>query len=155
MILFCFIAKTDNWRWNQLYEPKSEHTIKRWGLKAQQIRKMPNGKIKEVAAGKESTETALRDSWQMPLINRVAKERLGYPTQKPVALYERMIKASSNQGDTVLDPFAGSGTTLDAAHTLGRHWIGIDEGDEAINVIQGRLRDRHGLEYDRDYQLIE
>ena len=67
------------------------------------------------------------------------KELLGYPTQKPLALYERMIQASSNQGDTVLDPFAGSGTTLDAAQSLGRAWIGIDEKDEAINVIQSRL----------------
>ena len=83
------------------------------------------------------------------------KERLGYPTQKPVALYQRMIKASSNQGDTVLDPFAGSGTTLDAAHTLGRQWIGIDVGETAIETIQERMRTRHGLEYDRDYQLIK
>ena len=82
-----------------------------------------------------------------------AKERLGYPTQKPVALYERMIKASSNQGDTVLDPFAGSGTTLDAAQTLGRAWIGIDIGETAIETIQDRLRNRHGLEYARDYEL--
>ena len=82
------------------------------------------------------------------------KEKTPYPTQKPVALYERMLKASSNQHDIVLDPFAGSGTTLDAAHTLGRQWIGIDSGDEAINVIQGRLRHRHGLEHDRDYELI-
>ena len=82
------------------------------------------------------------------------KERTGFPTQKPLKLYDRIIKASSNQSDIVLDPFSGSGTTLDAAHTLGRQWIGIDSGDEAINVIQGRLRDRHGLEYDRDYQLI-
>ena len=82
------------------------------------------------------------------------KQRTGYPTQKPVALYERMIKASSNQHDIVLDPFAGSGTTLDAAHTLGRQWIGVDVGDEAISVIQGRLRQRHGLEYDRDYEVI-
>ena len=74
-----------------------------------------------------------------------AKERLGYPTQKPLALYARMIKASSNQGDVVLDPFAGSGTTLDAAESLGRKWIGIDIGDEAIEIIQTRLRDRHGL----------
>ena len=57
----------------------------------------------------------------------------------------RIIKASSNQGDTVLDPFAGSGTTLDAAESLGRKWIGIDIGDEAIEIIQTRLRDRHGL----------
>ena len=53
-----------------------------------------------------------------------SKERVGYPTQKPLALYERIIKASSNQGDMVLDPFCGSGTTLDAAQTLGRQWIG-------------------------------
>ena len=83
-----------------------------------------------------------------------SKERLGYPTQKPVALYERIIKASSNQHDIVLDPFAGSGTTLDAAHTLGRHWIGIDIGDAAIETIQERMRNRHGLEYDRDYEII-
>ena len=77
-------------------------------------------------------------------------ERLGYPTQKPVALYQRMIKASSNQHDTVLDPFAGSGTTLDAAQSLGRAWIGIDQSEEAIDVIQKRMEARHGmlLEYE-------
>ena len=80
------------------------------------------------------------------------KERIGYPTQKPRALYERIIKASSNQGDTVLDPFAGSGTTLDAAQTLGRKWIGIDIGDEAITTIEKRLRERHGLLL--EYELI-
>ena len=83
-----------------------------------------------------------------------SKQRTGYPTQKPIKLLKRIIKASSNQNDTVLDPFAGSGTTLDASQTLGRQWIGIDVGDEAINVIQRRLRERHGLEYDRDYELI-
>ena len=71
--------------------------------------------------------------------------KIDYPTQKPLALYARMIKASSHQGDVVLDPFAGSGTTLDAAESLGRKWIGIDIGDEAIEIIQTRLRDRHGL----------
>ena len=81
----------------------------------------------------------IQNIWvDIPIVNPMAKERLGYPTQKPVALYERMIKASSNQGDIVLDPFAGSGTTLDAAHTLGRHWIGIDIGDAAIETIQDR-----------------
>ena len=81
------------------------------------------------------------------------KQRVGYPTQKPLALYERMIKIASNQGGVVLDLFAGSGTTLDAAHTLGRGWIGIDNGTEAIKTIQDRLRQRHGLEYNRDYEL--
>ena len=83
------------------------------------------------------------------------KQRTGYPTQKPIALYQRMIKVSSNQGDTVLDPFAGSGTTLDAAQTLGRAWIGIDIGETAIETIIARMRDQHGLEYDRDYELIK
>lgn len=68
-----------------------------------------------------------------------SKERLGYPTQKPVALYERMIKASSHEGDIVLDPFCGSGTTLDAAQTLGRRWIGIDKNPEAIALCERRL----------------
>ena len=62
----------------------------------------------------------------IPPINSQAKERLGYPTQKPVALLERIIQASSNPGDVVLDPFCGCGTTIDAAEKLGRKWIGID-----------------------------
>ena len=86
-------------------------------------------------------------------LNTSSSERLDYPTQKPVALYARMIKASSNQGDVVLDPFAGSGTTLDAAESLGRKWIGIDIGDEAIEIIQTRLRDRHGLML--EYELVK
>ena len=146
---------TNKYVWNQLYEPLSKSTIKRWGLTERKIEKNEKGEI--VNCGKSdkiSKGTFLRDVWDLSKINSSAKERLGYPTQKPVALYERMIKASSNQGDVVLDPFAGSGTTLDAAESLGRAWIGIDVGDAAINVIQGRLRDRHGLEYDRDYQLI-
>ena len=67
------------------------------------------------------------------------KQRVGYPTQKPVALYERIIKASSNAGDTVLDPFCGSGTTLDAAKRLGRHYIGIDQNPDAIAICEKRL----------------
>ena len=89
-----------------------------------------------------NTKKKMGTVWDIPFAK--GKERVGYPTQKPIRLLERIIKASSNQSDTVLDPFAGSGTTLDAAHTLGRAWIGIDVGDEAISVIQGRLRDRHG-----------
>ena len=67
------------------------------------------------------------------------KEATGYPTQKPVALLERIIKASSNQGDVVLDPFCGSGTTLRAAKTLGRKYIGIDQNPEAIRISENRL----------------
>jgi site-specific DNA-methyltransferase (adenine-specific) len=69
------------------------------------------------------------------------KERLGYPTQKPLALLERIINASSNPGDVVLDPFCGCGTAVHGAHKLGRHWIGIDITHLAIGLIRRRMRD--------------
>jgi DNA modification methylase len=71
-------------------------------------------------------------------------ERLGYPTQKPLALLERIIKASSKPGDLVLDPFCGCGTTIDAAQTLDRRWIGIDITQLATSLIKHRLREAHG-----------
>ena len=80
-------------------------------------------------------------------------ERLAYLTQKPRALYERMIKASSKEDDIVLDPFCGCGTTIDAAHTLNRQWIGIDITLLALDPMQLRLKDRHGLLPSVDYQI--
>jgi site-specific DNA-methyltransferase (adenine-specific) len=77
----------------------------------------------------------------IPPINSRAQERLGYPTQKPVALLERILNASSNPGDVVLDPFCGCGTTVHAAQKLGRQWIGIDVTHLAIGLIEKRLRD--------------
>jgi site-specific DNA-methyltransferase (adenine-specific) len=74
-------------------------------------------------------------------INAMAQERLGYPTQKPVALLERIIRASSIEGDLVLDPFCGCGTTIHAAQKLGRAWIGIDITHLAISLIERRLKD--------------
>jgi len=84
----------------------------------------------------------------IPPINSQAQERLGYPTQKPVALLERILNASSNPGDVVLDPFCGCGTTVHAAQKLGRQWIGIDITHLAIGLIEKRLNDAYqGLEY--------
>ncbi|KAF0115560.1 MAG: modification methylase EcaI [Rhodobacteraceae bacterium] len=77
----------------------------------------------------------------IPPLNSQAQERLGYPTQKPVALLERILNASSNPGDVVLDPFCGCGTTVHAAEKLGRQWIGIDVTHLAIGLIEKRLRD--------------
>lgn len=74
-------------------------------------------------------------------LNSQAQERLGYPTQKPVALLERIITASSNRGDVVLDPFCGCGTTVHAAEKLGRQWIGIDITHLSISLIEKRLKD--------------
>jgi len=72
-------------------------------------------------------------------INSAAAERLGYPTQKPLALVERIIEASTNEGDLVLDPFCGCGTTIAAASRLKRKWIGIDLTALAISLIKSRL----------------
>ena len=77
--------------------------------------------------------------WDMSLKN---SETVGYPTQKPLALLERIIGASSAKGDVVLDPFAGSGTTLVAAKRLGRNWIGLDISEDAAKVFKGRSRKR-------------
>ena len=90
---------------------------------------------------------------QFQQLNSQSKERLGYPTQKPRALYERMIKASSNAGDLVMDPFCGCGTTIDAAHTLNRSWIGIDITILALDPMRQRLGDRHGLQPAKDYEI--
>ena len=97
------------------------------------------------------------DWWILPkMTGRTAaskNEYLGYPTQKPRELYERMIKASSKPGDLVLDPFCGCGTTIDAAHTLNRDWIGIDLTILALDPMQKRMSDRHGLNPSIDYEI--
>ena len=81
-------------------------------------------------------------------VGNTAEERLGYPTQKPVALMERILSASSNPGDVVLDPFCGCGTTVHAAQKLGRQWIGIDVTHLAIGLIENRLTDAFpGVEF--------
>jgi site-specific DNA-methyltransferase (adenine-specific) len=77
----------------------------------------------------------------IPPMHNLAEERLGYPTQKPVALLERIIAASSNADDVVLDPFCGCGTTVHAAQKLGRRWIGIDVTHLAISLIERRMKD--------------
>jgi DNA modification methylase len=90
----------------------------------------------------EMEGTPLQDIWaDVPPINSQAKERLGYPTQKPLALVERIVNASSNPGDTVLDPFCGCGTAVHAAHKLGRRWIGIDITHLAIGLVRRRMQD--------------
>lgn len=87
----------------------------------------------------------LQDIWtDIGPISSQGAERLGYPTQKPEALLERIIASSSNEGDTVLDPFCGCGTTISAAQKLHRRWIGIDITHLAINLIRTRLRDTYG-----------
>lgn len=96
----------------------------------------------------------LGDWWEIQHINASAKERLGYPTQKPLALLERIIKAGSNKGDIVLDPFCGCGTAVHAAEKLGRRWIGIDITHLSTSLLKYRLKDAFDLIEGQDYDVI-
>ena len=89
---------------------------------------------------KEKKGVPLSDIWEIPYLNPKAKERVGYPTQKPILLLERIIELVTNEGDIVLDPFCGSGTTLVAAHLLERKYIGLDQSKEAIGLSKQRLK---------------
>jgi DNA modification methylase len=95
----------------------------------------------------------LDDIWtDIPALNSQAAERLGYQTQKPLALLERIISLSSNPGDVVLDPFCGCGTAIEAAQILGRRWIGIDITPLAIDVVERRLA-RRGIHRESDFAV--
>ncbi|MEU2331160.1 DNA methyltransferase [Streptomyces althioticus] len=97
----------------------------------------------------------VQDVWtDIAPINNRAAEKLGYPTQKPLALLERIISTSTNEGDVVLDPFCGCGTTIDAAQRLGRRWIGIDVTTLAIDLIDARLRHTFTESVQKGYEIL-
>lgn len=112
------------------------------------------GRVVQSAPGKvpeqimyldEQMGRLIGDVWtDIPVLNSQAAERLGYPTQKPVALLERIIAASSDEGDVILDPFCGCGTTVDAAQKLGRRWIGIDITGISVDLVTKRLQHTYG-----------
>ena len=98
----------------------------------------------------EMPGVATGDVWtDLRPVQGMAQEFLGYPTQKPVALLERIIQASSNVGDVVLDPFAGCGTTIAAAQKLKRRWIGMDVTQLSIALLKNRLADNFGLKAEK------
>ena len=97
---------------------------------------------------------AVSDVWSMPVLSSSAKERRGYHTQKPLTLLDRISRASCPPDGTILDPFCGCGTTLEAAERLGRRWIGIDISGDAVDEIKDRLADM-GVYDDADYDVIE
>lgn len=140
-----FYSKTKNYKFNTLFCDYSPTT----NLDQILQERVRNNKGKStyrrdvdgnVVWGKEKQGVPLSDVWEIPFLNPKAKERTGYPTQKPVELLERIIKISTNEGDTVLDPFCGSGTTLVAAKLLGRKFIGIDMNSAAIELSKKRLQ---------------
>ena len=120
--IFWYSKSTDMWTFNRekILQPfDSGMTQWRYEKGGQSGKEMPKGKTPD-------------DVITMPSLNAMAKERLGYPTQKPFALLERIITASSNQNDTVLDPFCGCATTCIAAEKLERKWIGIDISPKGV-----------------------
>jgi DNA modification methylase len=108
--------------------------------------KILEGKYDKLVLRNGQNRAIISDWWEIPVINSQAKERLGYPTQKLEKLLERIIKASSNEGDTVLDCFCGCGTTISVCQKLNRKWIGIDINYQAISLIEKRLFDAYGAE---------
>lgn len=103
----------------------------------------------------ESKGIRLQNLWEdIPALSSKAKERLGYPTQKPEALLSRIIESSSSPGDLVLDPFCGCGTTVAVAHQLGRRWVGIDITHLAIGLIKYRMQNQYGEAVAATYGVV-
>ena len=103
----------------------------------------------------EMPGVSLQNIWDdIPPIGAQAAERLGYPTQKPIALLERIVQASSNDGDLILDPFCGCGTAIAAAQKLNRQWLGIDITHLSIALMKYRLKDSFGLIEKKDYAVV-
>ena len=100
---------------------------------------------KVIIRPKEQHGRPLKDYWNIDFIHPRSKERTGYPTQKPLKLLERIIKASSNEGDMALDPFCGCATTCVAAEKLGRKWVGIDVSEKAAELVKERIKNELGI----------
>jgi hypothetical protein len=128
----------DRHAWTTLYEPLAASTLATWGTK-RQVADFSTGRRKPSQTDEETPGAPMADVWDIGIIAPIARERLGYPTQKPEALLRRVLEAASRPGDLVADVFAGSGTTLAVAHKLGRRFLGCDSGRAAIHAARKRL----------------
>jgi site-specific DNA-methyltransferase (adenine-specific) len=127
-------------RFQQLYEPLAASTAKTWGTRKQRAVVNSAGRRTRSSVTEQASPGApLGDVWDISIIAPVARERTGYPTQKPEALLERLISACTAPGDLVVDPYCGSGTTLAVAARLGRRGVGIDQSPQALAITQKRL----------------
>jgi len=126
--------------WNQLYEAPSASTLETWGDRKQRA-VIEDGKRKRSSSTDEASPgVPMGDVWEIGIIAPSANERTGYPTQKPEALLERLVLATTHPGGFVVDPYMGSGTLLAVCKRLGRNAIGIDRNPEAVAVTRERLR---------------
>jgi site-specific DNA-methyltransferase (adenine-specific) len=160
-----FYSKTEDYKFNILYEDYSLTTNidQIWQKRGRD----KNGKCITVTRkngdymplGKEKRGVPMRDVWEIPYLNPRAKERTGWPTQKPLELLRRIILASTDEGDVVLDPVCGSGTTLVAAKALKRQWIGIDLEENAIKISKQRLESKYNpfdqINHHMPYQMSQ
>ncbi len=127
-------------RWNQPFEPLAASTLATWGTRKQRAVFGSDGRRTRSSSTAEPTAgVPMGDVWEIGVIAPVARERTGYPSQKPEALLARLIGALSDPGDHVLDPYAGSGTTLAVAYAMGRGFVGIDESPLAIHTVRARF----------------
>jgi DNA modification methylase len=126
---------------NVLYDELSASSIAKWG-RNKKVKAMVDGRITSVSTDEPSPGVPMGDVWSISIIAPKSKERdrgCRFPTQKPVDLIKRVILSTSSVGDVVLDPCAGSGTSLEAARACGRGWIGIDRSEIAIAACERRL----------------
>lgn len=146
--ILLFYTKRDEYTFNQLLIPYTAGSVER---KLQgTLHRFKKGEEPVLVSDKalQAEGVSANDVFHIPFVAPSAKERLGYPTQKPEALLERIIKASSNEGNVVLDPFCGCGTALVAAEKLNRRWIGIDITHLAVSTMKWRLQQMFpGIQY--------
>jgi len=127
-------------RFRQLYEPLAASTLATWGKKKQRAIVDDDGRRTRSSKTEEATPgTPLGDVWDIGIVAPVARERTGYPTQKPELLIQRLVEALTDPGELVLDPYVGSGTTPAVCARLGRSVVGIDSNPEAIEITRRRL----------------
>ncbi len=141
-----FYSKTQDFKFNTLYSDYSATTNLDQILQDRErdengksvYKKDENGNI---ILGKEKKGVPLSDVWEIPYLNPKAKERTGYPTQKPVLLLNQILNIVTDEGDLVVDPFCGSGTTCVSAKSLKRQFIGIDISKDAVELANSRLEE--------------
>lgn len=139
-----FYSKTKDFKFNTVFTPYSETTnidqiLQRRTRDTDNKSIYDTDKEGNILLGDKKKGVPLNDVWDIPYLNPKAKERVGYPTQKPLLLLERIIELTTDKNDIVLDPFCGSGTTCVAAKLLARNYIGIDQSSEAIELSKSRI----------------
>jgi site-specific DNA-methyltransferase (adenine-specific) len=139
-----YYSKSNAYTFNTLFGAYSETTNVDQILQLRQrdkdgVTKYLTNEEGEIQFSDKKAGVPLGDTWEIPFLNPKAKERVGYPTQKPLLLLERIVELASNPNEIVLDPFCGSGTTLVAAKLLGRNFIGFDRSQDAVDLANARI----------------